>query len=171
MDSQSLLQGIFLTQGLNPVSHIAGRFFTVWVTRDKVGQTAVANRQQASLSPIKFMAFSTTRQWRVGRSAPYGHSGTQTKHGSTTFNTQLRRPPIASTILASWLVGRTWWRGVSWAGWYHLCSHFTDQDWGTRLHLVAKGAGKCRSGSLPERRRGEWISKSSLLGPLGCLVV
>ena len=29
VDSQSLLQGIFLTQGLNPVSHIAGRFFTV----------------------------------------------------------------------------------------------------------------------------------------------
>ena len=25
----AFLQGIFLTQGLNPVSHIAGRFFTV----------------------------------------------------------------------------------------------------------------------------------------------
>ena len=29
MDSHSLLQGIFLTQGSNRVSHIAGRFFTV----------------------------------------------------------------------------------------------------------------------------------------------
>ena len=159
-------------RGRTQVSHIAGGFFTVWATRDKVRQTAVANRQQASLSPIKFMAFSNTRQWRVGRSAPYGHSGTQAKHGSTTFNTQLWRPPTASSILASWLVERAWWQwGVSRARWYHLCSHCTGQDWGTWLHLVAKGAGKCRSGSLPERRRGEWISKSSLLGPLGCPVV
>ena len=31
----SLVQGIFPTQGLNPVlSHIAGRFFTSWVTRE-----------------------------------------------------------------------------------------------------------------------------------------
>ena len=27
----ALLQGIFPTQGSNPVSHIAGRFFTIWV--------------------------------------------------------------------------------------------------------------------------------------------
>ena len=34
MDSYSLLQGIFPTQGLNPVSHTAGRFFTFWATRE-----------------------------------------------------------------------------------------------------------------------------------------
>ena len=27
-------RGIFPTQGSNPVSHIAGRFFTSWVTRE-----------------------------------------------------------------------------------------------------------------------------------------
>ena len=32
--SHSLLQGVFPTQGSNPVSCIAGRFFTVWVTRE-----------------------------------------------------------------------------------------------------------------------------------------
>ena len=32
--SLPLLQGIFPTQGLNPVSHIAGRFFTSWATRE-----------------------------------------------------------------------------------------------------------------------------------------
>ena len=31
--SCSLLQGIFTTQGSNPVYHIAGGFFTVWATR------------------------------------------------------------------------------------------------------------------------------------------
>ena len=31
--SQSLLQGIFLTQDWSWVSHIAGRFFTIWATR------------------------------------------------------------------------------------------------------------------------------------------
>ena len=31
---QFLLQGIFLTRGLNPVSCIAGRFFTAWATRE-----------------------------------------------------------------------------------------------------------------------------------------
>ena len=30
MDCHSLLQGIFLTQGSTWVSHIAGRFFTIW---------------------------------------------------------------------------------------------------------------------------------------------
>ena len=34
MASLSLLQGFFLTQGLNPVSWIAGRFFTIWATRE-----------------------------------------------------------------------------------------------------------------------------------------
>ena len=29
-----LLQGIFLTQGSNLVSHTAGRFFTIWATRE-----------------------------------------------------------------------------------------------------------------------------------------
>ena len=32
--SHSLLQGIFPTQGLNPVSHISGGFFIVWATRE-----------------------------------------------------------------------------------------------------------------------------------------
>ena len=32
--SCSLLQGIFPIQGLNPVSHIAGGFFTSWTTRE-----------------------------------------------------------------------------------------------------------------------------------------
>ena len=32
--SHSLLQGIFSTQGLNQVSCIADRFFTVWATRE-----------------------------------------------------------------------------------------------------------------------------------------
>ena len=32
--SHSLLQGIFPTQGSNPVSHTAGKFFTVWVARE-----------------------------------------------------------------------------------------------------------------------------------------
>ena len=32
--SLSLLQGIFPTQGSNQVSHIAGRFFTSWATRE-----------------------------------------------------------------------------------------------------------------------------------------
>ena len=32
--SLSLLQGIFPTQGLNPVSHIAGGFSTSWATRE-----------------------------------------------------------------------------------------------------------------------------------------
>ena len=32
--SLSHLQGIFPTQGLNPVSHIAGRFFTIRATRE-----------------------------------------------------------------------------------------------------------------------------------------
>ena len=32
--SPSLLQGIFQTQGLNPVSHTAGRFFTIWASRE-----------------------------------------------------------------------------------------------------------------------------------------
>ena len=30
----AILQGIFLTQGSHPVLHIAGRFFTVWATRE-----------------------------------------------------------------------------------------------------------------------------------------
>ena len=29
-----LLQGIFPTQGLNPVSHTADKLFTVWATRE-----------------------------------------------------------------------------------------------------------------------------------------
>ena len=32
--SRSLLQGIFLIQGSNPVFHMAGRFFTVWAARE-----------------------------------------------------------------------------------------------------------------------------------------
>ena len=32
--SRSLLQGIFPTQGLNQISHIAGGFFTSWATRE-----------------------------------------------------------------------------------------------------------------------------------------
>ena len=32
--SCSFLQGIFPTQGSNPVSHIAGRFFTIWATKE-----------------------------------------------------------------------------------------------------------------------------------------
>ena len=32
--THSLLQGIFPTQGLNPVSSIAGRFFTFWAIRE-----------------------------------------------------------------------------------------------------------------------------------------
>ena len=31
--SRSLLQGIFPAQGLNQVSHVAGRFFTIWATK------------------------------------------------------------------------------------------------------------------------------------------
>ena len=34
MGSLSLLQGIFPTQGSNPLSHIAGEFFTSWATRE-----------------------------------------------------------------------------------------------------------------------------------------
>ena len=34
--SCSHLQGIFPTQGLNPVSCIAGRFFTSWATREAI---------------------------------------------------------------------------------------------------------------------------------------
>ena len=34
VDCHALLQGIFLTQELNPVSCIAGKFFTVWATRE-----------------------------------------------------------------------------------------------------------------------------------------
>ena len=34
VDSCSLPQGIFPTQGLIQVSHIAGRFFTNWSTRE-----------------------------------------------------------------------------------------------------------------------------------------
>ena len=34
VDCHALLQGIFPTQGSNQVSCIAGRFFTVWVTRE-----------------------------------------------------------------------------------------------------------------------------------------
>ena len=37
MGSYSLLQGIFPTQGSNPVSCIAGRFFTIWATRETQG--------------------------------------------------------------------------------------------------------------------------------------
>ena len=33
--SNSLLQGIFLTQGLNRVSWIAGRFFTIWAEKQQ----------------------------------------------------------------------------------------------------------------------------------------
>ena len=35
--SLSLLQGIFRTQGSNPVSRIAGGFFTSWATREEAG--------------------------------------------------------------------------------------------------------------------------------------
>ena len=34
VDSCSLLQGIFPTQGLTQVSHFAGRFFTSWATME-----------------------------------------------------------------------------------------------------------------------------------------
>ena len=34
VSSQSLLQGIFSTKGSNQVSHITGRFFTSWATRE-----------------------------------------------------------------------------------------------------------------------------------------
>ena len=34
--SHSLLQGIFPMQGSNPVSHIAGGFFTSWATRESI---------------------------------------------------------------------------------------------------------------------------------------
>ena len=34
MGCHALPQGILPTRGLNPVSHIAGRFFTIWATRE-----------------------------------------------------------------------------------------------------------------------------------------
>ena len=34
VDCHTLFQGIFPTQGLNPVSYFAGRFFTNWATRE-----------------------------------------------------------------------------------------------------------------------------------------
>ena len=38
MGSHYLLQGIFLIEGQTWVSHIAGRFFTVWATRESLKQ-------------------------------------------------------------------------------------------------------------------------------------
>ena len=39
--SRSLLQGIFPTQDRTWVSHIAGRFFTVWATKETLNQLYV----------------------------------------------------------------------------------------------------------------------------------
>ena len=42
----SLLQGIFLTEGSNPVSCIAGRFFTIWATREDKKTWNIAKSHQ-----------------------------------------------------------------------------------------------------------------------------
>ena len=43
--SLSLLQGIFPTQGSNPVSHIAGGFFTSWATKNtRVGSLSLLHQ-------------------------------------------------------------------------------------------------------------------------------
>ena len=47
VSSLSLLQGIFLIQGSNPVSCIAGRFFTVWAMKEaQLRVCCIANAQQ-----------------------------------------------------------------------------------------------------------------------------
>ena len=47
-----LLQGIFLTQRLNLVSCIAGRFFTIWATREALMSTLLF---KYVISPFKWM--------------------------------------------------------------------------------------------------------------------
>ena len=79
--SHPLLQGIFPTQGSNQVSCIAGRFFTVWATRE--GQITIIKHRQVSakiktnlimgykasqilLSPV-FKNISCSSPWRASR--------------------------------------------------------------------------------------------------------
>ena len=52
MGSCSLLQGIFPTQGSNPVSHIAGRFFTERDRDTKEAQTKEQDKTSEELSEV-----------------------------------------------------------------------------------------------------------------------
>ena len=45
---QALLQGIFPTQGSNPVSHIIGEFFTIWATREVLVVAIEEEKQKES---------------------------------------------------------------------------------------------------------------------------
>ena len=53
MDCRFLLQGIFPTQKLNPGPHphIAGRFFTIWATRETLMNYKKAKTSLRSSSP------------------------------------------------------------------------------------------------------------------------
>ena len=53
MGSCSILQGIFPTQGSNPVSHIAGRFFTERDRDTKEAQTKEQDKTSEELSEVE----------------------------------------------------------------------------------------------------------------------
>ena len=57
VDCHFLLQGIFPTQGLNPVSRIVDRCFTIWATREVPSPNL---RTATKISPIPLCAYLTT---------------------------------------------------------------------------------------------------------------
>ena len=77
-----LLQGIFLTQGSNPVSRIVGRCFTVWVTRE------VHQKHRRVVVSFKRMSVEIFYRWNLlprSQLANYTYSWRQeaAKKGST----------------------------------------------------------------------------------------
>ena len=57
MGSHSLLWGIFRTRGSNQVSHIAGRFFTVWATKGETPGGASGKEHACQHRGCKRQAF------------------------------------------------------------------------------------------------------------------
>ena len=57
--SHSLLQGIFLTQGLTRISCLAGRFFTIWATREATHMYGLrAKWWKVQMESSKFLALT-----------------------------------------------------------------------------------------------------------------
>ena len=90
VDSLSLLQGIFPTEGLNQVSRIAGRFFTTsWATRE--GRVDFVSVSVQSLSLVRLFA----TPWIAARQASLS---------ITNFRSSLRLTSIQSVMPSSHLI-------------------------------------------------------------------
>ena len=68
MGNHSLLQGISLTQRLNPVAYITGRFFTVWATREaqkSIWFVVIITVKPTAVSPKSTSIFTIFLELRV----------------------------------------------------------------------------------------------------------